>query len=125
MPGIKKGTTLGCDQLKILFYNNCQNPPVLQDPLEVYYAISKVKSTLCGEEIIRETIDSTPLRSGIGKYYVPVLPSNLEVGKYKVRWKFRQSDECTFSEICDEFVLYSERECTTIDSVPSNCICFS
>jgi len=124
MPGIQSGKTLTCNDLFIKFYDYCQEPPELKDPYEIYYSISTCRDVLCGEYIIPETVDSVPLRSGIGQYYIPELPANLELGKYKVRWKFKQTEDCTWREICMEFVIYSIRACKEIRGSSNRCVCW-
>ena len=124
MSGIKKGSLLTCSDLFVMFYDYCQEPPVMRDPYEVYYSIS-ICDSYCGDNILNETIDADPLRESVGKYYVPQLPSDLETGKYKVRWKFKETEDCTFKEICMEFVLYTLGDCRPIQTFPNSCICFN
>jgi len=77
---------LTCNDLFIKFYDECVDPPVLRDPVEIFYSISKDGDNLYTDcELIEETLDSIPLREGVGYYYVPELPANLEPGNYKVR----------------------------------------
>jgi hypothetical protein len=125
MPGIRIGTTLTCDDLFILFYDQCQEPPVATDPYEVFYYISRCMTGYCGQEILTDTVDSVPLRNDVGKYYVPELPSDLEPGKYRLHWIFRETGTCTLKETCVEFVLYRLGENHPIQTFPNSCICFT
>jgi len=122
MPAINKGNPLTCDDLKVCFYDESVTPPVLQDPYIVLYSLSKVSDTLCSkEQLYRETIDSLAIRSGIGTYYVPRLVKDMEVGTYRVRWKWQDTDTDAWHECCYDFTLYSLTPCNNIDQFNSTC----
>jgi len=124
MSAVKKGVALTCNDLKICFYDYSVDPAILKDPYIVYYSISKPTDTLCTkEQIYFETIDSTAIRSGIGTYYVPTLPKDLEVGEYRVRWKWKDSVDDVWSECCSDFTLYSLNQCQNINQFTSTCSC--
>jgi len=124
MAAIQKGVALTCNSLKICFYDYSIDPPVLRDPYIVYFSISKPTDTLCTQEqIYYETIDTLAIRSGIGTYYVPSIPKDLEVGEYKVRWKWQDTVDDVWHECCSQFTLYSLTPCLNVNQFNTTCTC--
>lgn len=124
MPAIKIGTPLSCNSLKVSFYDECQNPSVLRDPYELFYTISKISGDLLctDEQIITETVDSVPLRSGVGIYYIPSIPKvMITPGNYRIRWKWRENIDSLWRECCQDFTLYSQYDCVTNVGRKSTC----
>jgi hypothetical protein len=79
------------------------------NPFSITYTIYKVISDRfynqeCGEEPLLETEDSVPLPFGVGKFFAAWnTASDLEIGKYRIKWDIRRYSDSPILEEVEEF----------------------
>ncbi|MDO8640932.1 MAG: hypothetical protein Q7R33_05260 [Nitrosarchaeum sp.] len=94
------GKLLTKDDIKIFFYNSNHQ---LIDPFYVSYTVFDL--TTGKQEIIRQTINSKPMRFDTGSYFVPLKlhPIIFRVGRHIVKWAFKQYDDSMLMRESQEF----------------------
>ena len=110
MVTIYKGQELNKNNLNI-FIGDVDGNPV--NPLFISYTIYKrtkskvpefTKTYRIDEEPISETIDSTPIPFGIGKFYAPwVMPIDIDLGYYRIKWIIQLNQDAQKIEQVEEF----------------------
>jgi len=79
------------------------------NPFSITYTIYRVISDKfynqeCGEEPIKETIDSPGIPFGIGQFFAPwKMPNDLEIGPYRIHWNIKRFPDCPTQEEVEEF----------------------
>jgi len=65
-----------------------------------YYQDGRVPS----EFSLLETVDTTPIPFGIGKYFAAwIMPIDVSIGRYKIKWSVRQYSDSTILQEVEEF----------------------
>jgi hypothetical protein len=101
-----KSQVLTKDDLNVFIYDNDGN---LYNPFSITYTIYHIISDRfynheCGEEPLVETIDTTAIPFGIGKYFAAwSMTTDLEIGKYRIKWQMRQFEDSTIYQEIEEF----------------------
>jgi len=103
----------------------------LVDPYYVSYTI--FDNTQGKKEIIRQTINSIPMRYDTGIYYVPIKlhPRIFRVGSHIIEWSCRRFMNSNLRIVTDEFKItrnaaYAGEFCqssATTSTLPSKCKC--
>lgn len=81
----------------------------LFNPFSITYTIYRVLSNQfrnqeCGEEPILETVDTTPIIFGIGKYFAAWnQATDLGVGAYRIKWHIRRYSDSPIREEVEDF----------------------
>lgn len=93
------GKLLTKDDLNVFLYHN----DVIVDPFDISYTI--FDCTTGKQEVIRQTINSKPMRFDVGSYFVPlhIHPKIFRVGKHLVRWKVQQYSNSLIQQAVEEF----------------------
>ena len=91
------GKLLTKDDLSISFYTDQQGSSdgssILVDPFLVAYTVYDCSSGI--QEIIRQTINSNPIRCDTGIYYagIKLHPSIFRLGRHVIQWTFKRYPE--------------------------------
>lgn len=102
-----KGEPLTNEHLNIYILKNNQ----YINPFSILYTIYKKQdqfytNTCWCEEPLAETVDSTPIPFGIGKYFAPwQMPQDIEVGQYRIKWNFREFVDSPLQQAEEEFYI--------------------
>lgn len=128
MSAIKIGNILTCNDLFVVFWDECVDPAVKKDPYEVLYSIGFYESCngQCFQKFFNESIDQVPIRDSLGTYWIPKISKNdaqLEPGNYFVKWKWKDLIDSNWQEICQEFTLYQVGHCLPFKGIKSKCDC--
>jgi len=79
------------------------------EPFRITYTIYRVISDRfynqhCGEEALRETVNSVPLPFGMGEYFAPwVMPKDIQLGPYRIKWQIKKYVDSPWWEEAEEF----------------------
>lgn len=95
------GKLLTKDDLKIFFFNSDGVTPI--DPYHVVYTI--FDCTHGGQEIIRQTINSVPMKFDHGSYFVPIHlhPKIFRPGHYVIQWSYKKFEDSELQMITQSF----------------------
>jgi len=95
------GKLLTKDDLKIFFFDIDGVMPI--DPAVVSYTIFDL--THNKKEIIRQTINSKPMRYDIGHYFVPIHldPLIFRTGRHLIQWAFKRFTDLDTQMVNDTF----------------------
>jgi hypothetical protein len=88
-------------------------------PFSISYTIYKINKNFnnCCEEAIYETIDSTPIPFGIGKFFAPwKMPSDITIGSYKIKWNVKKYADYPIVEENEEFEIV-----VSVDKMNQSC----
>jgi hypothetical protein len=93
------GKLLTKDDLKAFIY--CRD--VIVDPFGILYTI--FDCTTGKQEVIRQTINSKPMRFDVGSYFVPlhIHPKIFRIGKHLIRWQVQQYSNSVIQQAGEEF----------------------
>lgn len=110
------------DNLNIYVYREYTDPVEYIDPFRITYTIYKVISDRfynqeCGEEELRETVESIPLPFGKGKYFAPwVMPNDIELGRYRIKWNIKLYPDSGYFTEEEEFDIVAPGSICTDES---------
>jgi hypothetical protein len=103
---VYKSQVLTKDDLNIFLYDS---NGAFFNPFSIVYTIYHVISDPfynqeCAEEPLVETLQTTPIPFGIGKYFAAwSMPHDLEIGKYRIKWEVRQFPDSPIYQEIEEF----------------------
>lgn len=103
---IYKDQILSKDDLKIFIQDKDGN---YINPFSITYTIYRVLSDRfrnqeCGEEPVKEAIDTMPLPFGIGKFFAAWNQAkDLGIGKYRIKWNIARYSDSPLVEEIEEF----------------------
>ena len=103
---IYKGKVLTKDDLKIFIQDQEGN---YISPFSITYTIYRVLSDQfrnqeCGEEPVKEAIDTTPLPFGIGKFFAAWDSArDLGIGSYRIKWNIARFSDSPLVEVVEDF----------------------
>ena len=112
-----KGQILTKEDLNIYIQENGN----YVNPYSITYTIYR-KTHSCSEKVfdneepLLETVDSIPIPFGIGKWFAPwVMPQDIEIGNYRIKWRFRRYADSVTVEEPEEFAIVV-RSCLSSDA---------
>lgn len=98
MPVLKRGQETGPNDLVINLRTRDQRP---KNAAEIYYNIFDFTT---GLEILLPPTNRQPLNSTIGSYYASfVVPPDANIGRYRIRWYFREAVASPQVQVLQEF----------------------
>jgi len=123
------GKLLKKDDITIAFYaDDIDSAGIAIDPFLVTYTI--FDCTHGKSEVIRQTINSVPMRYDTGKYFVPLKidPQVFRVGRHKIEWVYKRFEDYPLQTSLGEFDIvrdasYSGEFCRSVYAQLSVNIC--
>lgn len=108
MSVFKRGQEIGPGDLIINLKNKSGG---MQDAAEIYYNIYDFTT---GSEILLPPNGRSPVQKGVGSYYASFfIPRDANLGKYRIRWFFRQRVNSQQVQILQEFNIVADTIQTT------------
>jgi hypothetical protein len=111
----KRGQELRRGDLDIFLKTRSGNP---KDAAEISYSIFDFT---CGVEVLLPPADRTPVNPTVGEYYASfIIPLDANIGKYRIRWYFREYLNSQQAQVLQEFdIVADQTQVVTLPGITS------
>jgi len=115
MAVFKRGQELRRGDLDVFLKTRGGNP---KDAAEIAYSIFDFT---CGVEVLLPPADRTPVHPTVGEYYASfIIPLDANIGKYRIRWYFREYLNSQQVQVLQEFdIVADQTQVVTIPGITS------
>jgi hypothetical protein len=104
MSTFKRGQELRRGDLDIFLKTRSGNP---RDAAEITY---NIYDYTCGVEVLLPPADRVPINPTVGEYYASfIVPLDANIGKYRVRWYFRELLNSQQAQVLQEFDIVADQ----------------
>lgn len=104
MTALKRGQSLGRNDLFIFLKNQDGSPA---QPAEVYYNIYDFTT---GQEVLLPPSGRNPINASVGEYFASfIIPTDANLGEYRIRWFTRKSHGGRQVEIVQKFSIIQDQ----------------